>query len=378
MDMQDTNARNNYSAITETTLEIDVDANHSTADSHRQNEAYGYVLVFFSAVLFCIMFLGMRAATAYNGVSVSAVVFLRGLTQILLATSTSWTLLDARKIFFVPKDLLPLLAARGVFGALSLTLSYISISLVPLSLESTLFFTSTYSNIHHMHSYNARPLTIIYVRRSHIHRGFVSEPAFRTCRLPRGSRRRPLSVIGVGFVSNPTLSLGDVSSSGYVMGIATALGSAVLASVAHIAIRSLCMRVHFMTNVLAFAICEIFIGAAMGGVSSVISLTGNTRGFWITISACLFGLVAQCLFCHGLQHCRAGTGSIIRTVDVPLAYVLGLVSLGETSNFVAMFGSALVLARMIIIGWEAAMNNEKEPEKSELIINSNKNECEAK
>jgi len=182
-----------------------------------------------------------------------------------------------------------------------------------------------------------------------------------------------LSVIGVGFVSNPSLSLGDTASAGYVMGVATALGSAILVSVAHIAIRSLGMRVHFMTNVLAFAVCETLIGAMMGGITSVLALTENSSGFWITISACLFGFVAQCLFCNGLQHCRAGTGSIIRTVDVPLAYILGLVFLGETASVVAMAGSGLVLAGMIIIGWEAAMNNENEGEIKDKVI-----DCEAK
>lgn len=89
------------------------------------------------------MFLFMRWATAYNGVAVSSVVFVRGLTQLSLGTVTSFAFLDTRRVFLVPKDVLPLLVARGAFGAFSITLSYLSVSLIPLSLETTLFFTST-------------------------------------------------------------------------------------------------------------------------------------------------------------------------------------------------------------------------------------------
>lgn len=129
-----------YSAIS-----VDDDGSPKIDDNATtlENAAYGYFLIFCSSLCMCTMFLFMRWATAYNGVAVSSVVFVRGLTQLSLGTVTSFAFLDTRRVFLVPKDVLPLLVARGAFGAFSITLSYLSVSLIPLSLETTLFFTST-------------------------------------------------------------------------------------------------------------------------------------------------------------------------------------------------------------------------------------------
>jgi len=99
------------------------------------------------------------------------------------------------------------------------------------------------------------------------------------------------------------------------------------------------MRVHFMSNVVSFGVFETLTGAAMGGIVSALSLRHNLPGLVITLAACICGFLGECLFANGMQHCRAGTGSVIRTVSVPLSYLMGLFVLGETSNLVAIVGS---------------------------------------
>lgn len=174
-------------------------------------------------------------------------------------------------------------------------------------------------------------------------------------------------MVGVGLVSNPTLSLGGSISSAYVLGIGAVLCSAMLVAVSNVAIRSLGMRVHFMTNVMAIGICETLTGAAMGGIASTLSLRHNLAGLAVALAAGVCGFLAECLFANGMQHCRAGIGSVIRTVSVPLSYLMGLV-LGETSNVVAIAGSCLVLAGMLVIGWDVATDNENE--ENEILKNS--------
>jgi len=129
-----------YSAIS---VDDDGSTKIDNSDGTLENAGYGYFLLFCSSFIFCTMFLFMRWATAYNSVDISSVVILRGLTQISLATATSFAFLDTRKVFYVPEDTMPLLAARAAFASFSMTLSSISVSLIPLSLETTLFFTST-------------------------------------------------------------------------------------------------------------------------------------------------------------------------------------------------------------------------------------------
>jgi len=169
-----------------------------------------------------------------------------------------------------------------------------------------------------------------------------------------------LSMVGVSLVSNPTLSFGGSISTTYAWGIGAVLCSAMLVAVANVAIRSLGMRVHFMANVMAIGVCETLTGAAMGGITSTLSLRNNWAGFAVTLAAGVCGFLAECLFANGMQHCRAGTGSVIRTVSVPLSYLMGLLVLGETSNLVAIAGSCFVLSGMLVIGWDLAGDNENE------------------
>ena len=309
-------------------------------EPHQLSERVGYVLVFLSAVLFCSMFLLMRSATAYHGVSVSAVVFLRGVLQIVLAFAIAPLFSERLGVFSVPRHLLPLLFARGVFGATSLLLSYYSISLVPLGIESTLFFTN--------------PVFTIALSGLVLHEVVSAREIAAT----------GICIIGAIMVSNPSAAydLREASSPGYIVGALAALASALLSAVAYVCIRSLGTQIHFMASVMAFAVLEMLLGSAMGGFW----LRGSALGLWITVAACVVGFAGQCLFCKGMQHCRAGTGSVIRTVDVPLAFVLGLVFLGEVPHFFGVCGSILIVTGVLIIGVGGASAQKIDPEDTEV------------
>lgn len=65
---------------------------------------------------------------------------------------------------------------------------------------------------------------------------------------------------------------------------------------------------------------------------------------------CICGLFAQCMLNKGLQYCHAGPGVLVRNLEVPMAYVLGMLFLNETPTLLRAFGSFLVVCAAVIIG----------------------------
>lgn len=89
-----------------------------------KSETLGYIVLLLAAVFFCLMALLTRYAGAYTTFSVPSMVFIRGLTQGGLSLISAWLFLDFREVFSVPRKYIPHVAARGICGAVSLSLNY--------------------------------------------------------------------------------------------------------------------------------------------------------------------------------------------------------------------------------------------------------------
>ena len=297
-----------------------------------RTEAYGYALMLLSAGFFEVMGLIARAATVYHGVSVPNIVFLRGLVQFILGVASSFTFAEPKDVYGVPRNLLPLLTLRGLFGAVSLSLTYTALSLVPLGVCTSLFFLN--------------PIFTIIL--SSITIG------------ERVSRKEMLAVastiVGVMLIANPTMEMPGQLSASYVLGVCIVLTSSVVVSVAFVTVRAMGKRVHFLANVLTFGISTAMIGLVLGGAA----LPGFTKGIALALVGCVFGFFGQCCLNLGFQCCRASTGSLLRTIDVPLAYLLGLVFLGEVPHFVSLVGSAIVIGGNVVVGLASIQSVKKE------------------
>lgn len=161
-----------------------------------------------------------------------------------------------------------------------------------------------------------------------------------------------LSFVGVVLVSNPTLSidLGSVHTSGYVFGLICVSISACVLACTIILIRSIGTEVSFMTLVLVYSFFVTAAGIAMGG-ADIQKMLQDPRGLAITLIASVFGFIAQCCLNFGFSRCPAGAGSVIRTIDVPLAFVLALISLHEVPHTMSIVGSMLVIIGVGLVGF---------------------------
>lgn len=111
-----------------------------------------------------------------------------------------------------------------------------------------------------------------------------------------------------------------------------------------------------MSSVLSLGLGVLVVSVVLGGAVNPIALLNNPSGLAMLVLSSLFGFVGQCLINRGLQLCQAGHGSLIRNLDVPVAYLLGLVFLGERPSWYSFAGSFLVVGSALMIGIRQMMN----------------------
>lgn len=163
-----------------------------------------------------------------------------------------------------------------------------------------------------------------------------------------------MSVVGVILVSNPTLDprafLSD--SPEFTLACAAALGAALAAASVMCLLRKIGRRIDFRVMVLSTGCCVGFYGFMLGGadMANLEILRDDPAALTVMLLGCCLGFMSACCMNSAFAYCPAATGPLIRNVDVPIAYVMGVVFLGEIPYAVAVAGSVLVLGGAGIIG----------------------------
>lgn len=160
-----------------------------------------------------------------------------------------------------------------------------------------------------------------------------------------------LSFTGVVLVSNPTLQLDFTQghSSNYALGCFADLLAAVLVAFAYIIVKSFGTRVNFMVSVLSLGFFVGIYGFLMGG-SSMLTMRKHPYAVRLVLIGSVFGFAGTCLLNKGFQYCRAGTGTLMRNIDVPVAWFFGVVFLNEVPHAMSLVGSTLVVTGTVLVG----------------------------
>ncbi len=302
---------------------IEIDSKSAQQEQPALNdELYGYAVMLSSSLFLKTMSLCTRTASVYYNVSVPNLIFLRGSSLLFLGLFCTFFFAKPTEVFNVPRPLLPLLLARGIFGATSLALAYKAISLLPLYIATTLFFLNPFFTMLLSGIFLGERVTLMEFFAAGI------------------------SLFGIFLVGNPSFDTVNSLESTSLLGVGLVVLSAAVVSVAYVSIRALGTRVHYLTTLLSLATMGTFVGIALGGAS----LPGLTKGVMIALGGSAVGFVGQCCLNIGFQYCRASTGTVLRTVDVPIAYLLGLIFLNEVPQWISISGSTLVVIGTIIIG----------------------------
>lgn len=169
------------------------------------------------------------------------------------------------------------------------------------------------------------------------------------------------SFIGVVLVSNPHLRLDFVSghAPGYALGCFVSLVDAVISALTCCLVRAFSADVHFMMFVLAMGVGVFVPGVLMGGVS-LSAMTADAAMLRLVVLACFCGLFGTTCLHKAFSYCRAGTGSLLRTVDVPFSYILGVLVLNEIPQVLSLVGSALIIAGICMVALQRAPSENAE------------------
>ncbi len=289
-----------------------------------QNETLGIFMLLISGLFFCAMTFSVRYVLVYEGISVPTIMLLLGSSQTILALLYAVLFSNPFQIFRVPRRLLPLLFVRGAVGGTAEAFCFLTLTYLNHGMTTSIYFTN--------------PIFTMALSSM-----FLGENA-GTVQVVAGL----VTIIGVFFVMNPTLDVGDVKDPNYFIGVACGLVASGFVACTMICVRSLGSQIHYMSNVLAFGTGVTVLGVAMGGTSTL-SLE-PTKGLVLGTLGCASGFIGQCLFNKALQHVRAGPGSVVRTIDVPLAFVLGVVLLDQVPHFLSLLGAFLVVGGVTAIG----------------------------
>lgn len=76
----------------------------------------------------------------------------------------------------------------------------------------------------------------------------------------------------------------------------------------------------------------------------------NQKGSVLAVGSAIAAFFGQCFLSVGFTHCPAGPAAILRNLDVPLAYLQGMILLHETPNWFSSVGSCLVVLGTLVVG----------------------------
>lgn len=159
-----------------------------------------------------------------------------------------------------------------------------------------------------------------------------------------------LSAIGIYFITRVPSGSSEGFSRMYLLGITLAAFSGSMAASAYITIRHLKSEIHCFTPPFFFFITASLVGVLIGGVPTYAEFLGYGYGALIVVLSGVFQGVAQVFLSIGLQRCSAGPAILIRNLEVPFEYIMGVIFLSESPTLLQLFAAFLILTSTIILG----------------------------
>lgn len=309
----------------------------TTSPDAPDTELYGYLMMAVSCFGYAIMSLLFHIAeTTYSFPPVSAV-FVRSLVLIGFSSLYIIKNLDVSEtLTSLSTRQRSLVALRGLMGGFAVLTSVLSLKYLPVGEATSIFFIN--------------PVITLVI--SHI---VLSEPlTFLDCIATAAS------LVGILLVSYPDgESQSETSARERIIGSALGIACAFLSSVAYVVIRSLGKSIHYMVNVLSLGVAILLISVSMGGYVGPQAIMSNKWGSLLIFIGSVTAFIAVAFLTVGLQNCNAGRGLLIRNLDVPLTYMLGMLFLAEIPTALRLLGSAMVLSSAVMVGMREMMQTSR-------------------
>lgn len=309
----------------------------TTPSTTTPSPIFGYLFMLLSATCHATMTVLLRLGSTHHAFPPVSSALTRSIVSTPLSLLYIFLLSDFRKTFTAlsPTSYL-ILSIRGFCGASGVFSLIKALSLIPVGNAVTIFFSS---------------------------------PAITTllCAIFLAERATAVDIlatiacfVGVLLVSNPSFLHPTVAhlSRQSAIGSFYALLAAIFASIGYVIVRRMRVRVHFMLNVSAFGMSMGVLAGLFARKGDVAEIFSNRTGMLLNLAAAVAGFGSQSFLNLSLQTCRAGPAVVIRTASVPLAYLMGMVVLGEHASIATMVGVLLVMSAGGAIAVCAALDKE--------------------
>lgn len=306
----------------------------SSTDEDNHDNIRGYIYMACASFGYATMALMVRASESRYDMPPIKAVFIRGLIQSILALGMIPSTIGFQTAFQpIDRRTFRLLFLRGCAGTASLLAVYLALQRLPVGDAQTILFSS--------------PVFVLVLSFIFLHEPVTTFDAIAAV----------ISIAGVVLVIRPYSGHDVIPPATRISGSLFALLAALGSSIAYVSIRKLSAIVHFLVSVLAFGIVSFITALFLGGAVSLDFILSNQTGFLLVVLSSVFAFLGQCFITKGLQYCKAGPGVLVRTIDVPILYLLGLLFLDEVPNAFRLIGSGLVLSAVVAIGLKRAMKS---------------------
>lgn len=281
---------------------------------------YGYTLMFLSALCSAVLSTLFHIATTEQHLPTHTALLLLSATLVFLSL-LHLTVHPPTPSTTPPPSANLIILARGCLGGLGAVCYFSSLRYIPVGNSVTLFYTSP-------------AITTLFAA------CFLREriTAFHLLSLTA-------CTAGIYLIANPDLlSTTHLHSPNILLGSLLALTAAVIVSITSIIVRHMRASIHYMHYVTSYAIFLFLFTAATATPAHLAALHTHPHAVAIVLAASVSEFVQISLLNLGLQHCPAGAGTLIRTIAIPVSYVLGLLFVAEIPSWPTAFGIVCIVS----------------------------------
>lgn len=291
-----------------------------------------------SCVFFSLMQVSVRYGVRDVGLLTGALVVSRGVFTVALASS----LLVILRIPAPPRHRAPHVLLRGALGSCALACKYYCVSLLSVSAATAVIFTY--------------PVFTIIVEAIFLGESFGLVEALSSILSLIGlaliatgsSNHNPLTPIATDAAATAatTPHSSAITPMESLRGIAYGVVAAILSSFALVLTRFIGTSAHFLWNVTSLGMFSLCLGLALCGrdaVPAVVALVATPPAVLAASGAGLGSFIGASSLNRAIQLLPAGTVSVIRNIDIPIAFAFGAYFLGERHPSRESVAGALVI-----------------------------------
>lgn len=290
-----------------------------TTECHATSGYHGLLWITASTLGFAFMTVLVRLTATRLNYPPSAAVLLRSISHFVFS---SIYLISFR---ISPAGLRPsdrgVLLLRGILGTAAMVCAFHSLKFLPAGEATSIFAFS--------------PIITIFLSRIVLREATSLWDV--TCAV--------VGLVGIMLIGNP-----EASGALWIFGAVSVFCGACFSACAYVCVRRMGFNVHFMLSVFSLGVCGVPATAFLGGRIAIRQILTNKVGTGIVFVGSFGSFLGQICLTKGLQMSNAGQGIIMKNLEVPVAYLLSIIVLGERPTFTRIEGSVLVVSAVIIVG----------------------------